>query len=47
VTSIYVDKGIVLKRIRPRAKGRAGRIIKPTCHIHVTVGDGSDKKAGA
>ena len=47
VTSIYVDKGIVLKRIRPRAKGRAGKIIKPTCHIHVTVGDGADKKAGA
>ena len=47
VTSIYVDKGIVLKRIRPRAKGRAGKIIKPTCHIHVTVGDGSVKKAGA
>ena len=47
VTSIYVDKGIVLKRIRPRAKGRAGKIIKPTCHIHVTVGDGSNKKAGA
>ena len=46
-TSIYVDKGIVLKRIRPRAKGRAGKIIKPTCHIHVTVGDGNDKKAGA
>ena len=39
VTSIYVDKGIVLKRIRPRAKGRAGKIIKPTCHIHVTVGN--------
>ena len=39
VTSIYVDKGMVLKRIRPRAKGRAGKIIKPTCHIHVTVGD--------
>ena len=39
VTSIYVDKGIVLKRIRPRAKGRAGRITKPTCHIHVTVGN--------
>lgn len=38
VTSIYVDKGLVLKRIRARAKGRAGRIIKPTCHITVTVG---------
>lgn len=39
VTSIFVDKGLVLKRIRARAKGRAGRIIKPTCHITVTVGN--------
>ncbi|MDZ4099687.1 MAG: 50S ribosomal protein L22 [Methylophilaceae bacterium] len=39
VVSIYVDKGIVLKRIRARAKGRAGRIIKPTSHITVTVGN--------
>jgi large subunit ribosomal protein L22 len=39
VTTIYVDKGMVMKRIRPRAKGRAGRIIKPTCHITVMVGD--------
>ncbi len=39
VTSIYVDKGLVYKRIRARAKGRAGRIIKPTCHITVTVGN--------
>jgi len=39
VTAICVDKGIVLKRIRARAKGRAGKITKPTCHIHVTVGN--------
>ncbi|WP_109016430.1 50S ribosomal protein L22 [Novimethylophilus kurashikiensis] len=39
VSTIYVDKGIVYKRIRARAKGRAGRIIKPTCHITVTVGN--------
>lgn len=38
VVSIFVDKGIVLKRIRARAKGRAGRITKPTSHITVTVG---------
>ena len=38
VTTIYVDKGMVMKRIRARAKGRAGRTIKPTCHITVTVG---------
>ena len=39
VTSICVDKGLVLKRVRARAKGRAGRITKPTCHIKVTVGN--------
>lgn len=38
VKTINVDKGMVLKRIRARAKGRAGKIIKPTCHIKVTVG---------
>ena len=38
VKTITVDKGMVVKRIRARAKGRAGRIIKPTCHIKVTVG---------
>jgi large subunit ribosomal protein L22 len=38
VKTITVDKGMVFKRIRARAKGRAGRIIKPTCHIKVTVG---------
>jgi large subunit ribosomal protein L22 len=39
VSTIFVDKGVVLKRIRARAKGRAGRITKPTCHITVTVGN--------
>jgi len=39
ISTIYVDKGVVLKRIRARAKGRAGRITKPTCHITVTVGN--------
>ena len=38
VKTITVDNGMVFKRIRARAKGRAGRIIKPTCHIKVTVG---------
>jgi large subunit ribosomal protein L22 len=38
VKTICIDKGMVLKRIRARAKGRAGKIIKPTCHIKVTVG---------
>ena len=39
IKTIYVDQGTVLKRIRARAKGRAGKITKPTCHISVTVGN--------
>ena len=40
VTQIHVEKGSVLKRFAARAKGRGARILKPTCHIYVTVGDG-------
>lgn len=40
VSSIFVDEGPVLKRIMPRAKGRADRIVKPTSHITIRVGDG-------
>ena len=39
VKSIYVDEGSTLKRFTARAKGRGNRIMKPTCHITVTVGD--------
>lgn len=39
VQTIYVDEGPVLKRFTARAKGRGNRIIKPTCHITVTVGE--------
>lgn len=39
ITTIYVDEGITLKRIMPRAKGRADRISKRTCHITVKVGE--------
>lgn len=38
VSAIYVDEGVTLKRIMPRAKGRADRISKRTCHITVKVG---------
>jgi large subunit ribosomal protein L22 len=30
---------MTMKRIRPRAKGRADRILKRSCHITVTVSD--------
>jgi large subunit ribosomal protein L22 len=39
VTRIYVDEGASLRRFAARAKGRGARIMKPTCHITVTVGD--------
>ncbi len=37
VSSTYVDEGPTLKRIRPRAQGRAFRINKRTSHITVIV----------
>jgi large subunit ribosomal protein L22 len=40
VTRIHVEKGPVMKRFAARAKGRGVRILKPTSHIYVTVGDG-------
>ena len=39
VSTIFVDEGTTLKRIKPRAKGRADRILKPTCHITVKVAE--------
>ncbi len=39
VKTIFVDQGPSLKRFTARAKGRGNRIVKPTCHITVTVGD--------
>jgi large subunit ribosomal protein L22 len=39
VSTVYVDEGPTMKRIRPRAKGRADRIMKRTCHITVKVAD--------
>lgn len=37
VSSCRVDAGPVLKRFRPRARGSASRIRKPTSHIMVEV----------
>lgn len=39
VSTIYVDEGPTLKRIKTRAKGRADRIFKRSCHITVKVSD--------
>ncbi|MFC4620248.1 50S ribosomal protein L22 [Camelliibacillus cellulosilyticus] len=43
VSKAFVDEGITMKRFRPRAQGRAGRINKRTSHITVIV---SEKKEG-
>jgi len=39
ISAVTVDEGPTHKRIRPRAKGRANRILKRTSHIVVTVSD--------
>jgi len=39
VATIHVDEGRTLRRIRPRAKGRADRILKRSCHITIKVAD--------
>ena len=42
VSKILIDKGPVLKRISPRAMGRADIIRKPTAHITVEVDEKED-----
>ena len=39
ISTICVDEGTTMKRIKPRAKGRADRILKRSCHITITVAD--------
>lgn len=39
ISKIFVNEGLTMKRIKPRAKGRADRIFKRTSHITVTVTD--------
>ena len=39
VAAISVDEGPTHKRIQARAKGRANRILKRSCHINVTVAE--------
>src|ERR1043166_2416998 len=43
VRRIYVERGTFLRRFRASARGRASKIMKPTCHIFVTVGDEEKK----
>lgn len=42
ISTIHVDEGPTLKRIMPRAKGRADRIAKRTCHITIKVSESEE-----
>lgn len=44
VSTIFVDKGTSMRRFSARAKGRANRINKPTCHLTVAVTDESETR---
>ena len=44
VLACFADEGPTLKRFLPRARGRAGRINKRTCHITVIVARMSDER---
>ena len=39
VAAVYADQGPTLKRYRPRAHGRANRILKRTSHITIIVAE--------
>ena len=39
ISTVFVDEGKTMKRIKPRAKGRADRILKRSCHITIKVAE--------
>lgn len=46
VSACFADEGTTIKRWRPRARGRATRIRKRTCHVTVIVSRLPDDKLG-
>ena len=43
ITSVEVNQGPTMKRLRPRARGRADRIIKRTSHLIVKVSENGEQ----
>ena len=39
VSSCFVDQGPTLKRIHPRSRGQAFKILKHSCHVTVAVAE--------
>ena len=46
VSACYADEGVTLKRFTPRARGRAGKIRKRSCHITVVVSRLDEERLG-
>jgi large subunit ribosomal protein L22 len=46
VAEAFVGRGLVMKRFSPRARGRAGKIIKPFSNLTVIVRERSEAASG-
>jgi len=44
IIACFADEGPTLKRFKPRARGRASRILKRTCHVTIIVARMSDDR---
>uniref|UniRef100_UPI00315DDE32 ribosomal protein L22 n=1 Tax=Mitrephora tomentosa TaxID=1489755 RepID=UPI00315DDE32 len=44
ISKAEVNGGTIMKRLKPRARGRSYPIKRPTCHITIVVRDSSQKK---
>jgi large subunit ribosomal protein L22 len=44
IIACFADEGPTLKRFKPRARGRASRILKRTCHVTIIVARMSDER---
>ena len=43
ISQAFVDEGFRIPRMKPRARGRADRFHRPTCHITVVVSDETEE----